>query len=292
MPHTSCLAGRRWDGSRFAVYRSRVLGIAPASPSRLLRCAQRGRCRACGNVIEWYGRPEQAPIGLHPQELAVATVPALCRWHVSAGLAHAQGDGTAWCRIPHLVVCPADEEYLLLNQHLRELRRRLGVRTRRLIDAGAFTPAAAVSAGEGCRSPRAVVQILHRRYMAAGRVEDIRCVALTRTRRRCCLPVADASPTGAWSLLPVASTARQPGNNRLMAVYDLGALPLGEQVRWRAQRCLRHAASSPAADAAPAEWEPFDPCAHAAFITAVPPATGLNRRPGCPGRATGPGGRP
>ncbi|WP_307787396.1 MULTISPECIES: hypothetical protein [Streptomyces] len=51
-----------------------------------------------------------------------------------------------------------------------------------------------------------------------------------------------------------------------MAVYDLGHLSYGEQLRWRTQRCPAHATASGAADLALADWEPFDPLLHAAHI--------------------------
>ncbi|MFI8989858.1 hypothetical protein ACIG63_33465 [Streptomyces antimycoticus] len=68
-----------------------------------------------------------------------------------------------------------------------------------------------------------------------------------------------------------------------MAVYDLTALPYAEQLRWRAQRCLQHAAAPSVADLAVADWEPFDPLIHHEHIhTRLPDRS---RRPG-PGRTT------
>jgi uncharacterized protein DUF6083 len=85
---------------------SRPLRVAAASPSRLLRTGQSGRCRRCGNRIDFYPRADQRPIALHPAELATAHVPAACRWHLSYGIAHPHSDGSAWCRIPHTMLCP------------------------------------------------------------------------------------------------------------------------------------------------------------------------------------------
>ncbi|MEW2398044.1 DUF6083 domain-containing protein [Streptomyces sp. NPDC046862] len=42
-----------------------------------------------------------------PAELTAAHVPEPCRWHLSGGIAYPHGDGSAWCRIPHAVICPA-----------------------------------------------------------------------------------------------------------------------------------------------------------------------------------------
>ncbi|MEU6231245.1 hypothetical protein [Streptomyces sp. NPDC047042] len=76
----------------------------------------------------------------------------------------------------------------------------LAVNTRRLIDAGAFTPPPAAPActpkpaasactpkpaASACRPARPAVQILYVRYLAAHPVEEIRCVAQTRRRHRC-----------------------------------------------------------------------------------------------------------
>ncbi|WP_251018313.1 DUF6083 domain-containing protein [Streptomyces sp. ISL-1] len=94
-------SGRRWDGTPSTPWRLRSLRVAADSPSRLLRTAQPQRCRDCGHRIDWYTRAHGQPVGLHPQELDPAAVPVSCRWHVDSGIAHAAGDGTRWCRIPH-----------------------------------------------------------------------------------------------------------------------------------------------------------------------------------------------
>ncbi|MBV1942376.1 hypothetical protein KUF83_38415 [Streptomyces sp. BV286] len=65
-----------------------------------------GRCRRCGNRIDFYPRADQRPFAVHPAELAIAHVPAAWRWHLSCGIAHPYGDGSAWCRIPHTMLCP------------------------------------------------------------------------------------------------------------------------------------------------------------------------------------------
>ncbi|WP_328665859.1 DUF6083 domain-containing protein [Streptomyces sp. NBC_00322] len=71
-------SGRRWDGTPTAPRRLRTLHVDADSPSRLLRTAQPSRCRDCGNRIDWYTRTQGRPVGLHPQELAAAAVPAAC----------------------------------------------------------------------------------------------------------------------------------------------------------------------------------------------------------------------
>ncbi|MEV6395905.1 DUF6083 domain-containing protein [Streptomyces sp. NPDC051907] len=261
-------SGRRWDGSRVAARRLRALRVAADSPTRLLRTARPGSCRDCGNRIDWYARAHGRPVALRPQELPTAVVPASCRWHVHSGVAHPAGDGTAWCRIAHPALCPARENAAPLTPQLTGLRRRLAVRTRRLVDTGAFLPPPAcppppVEAAV-CRPARPVVRILYGRYLAARPVDGIQCVAQTRRRHRCPSRVlAPNAPAGAWTLM--SATA---GRGRLalpaadMAVYDLASLPCAEQLRWRAQRCPAHAAASAAVDLAPPDWEVFDLLLH------------------------------
>ncbi|NUK82194.1 hypothetical protein HRW23_33515 [Streptomyces lunaelactis] len=258
--------------------------VAADSPSRLLRTAQPSRCRDCGNRIDWYSRTDHRPISLHPQELAAAAVPVSCRWHVDSGIAHAAGDGTRWCRIPHLVLCPAHQPTEPLTPQLAELRRRLALRTRRLLDTGAFTPPAPsdppVAEVSVCRPARPVVQILYGRYLAARPVDDIQCVAQTRRRRRCPHRVLAAEgPAGVWRLMPATAARGQlalPAAD--MAVYDLTHLPYAEQLRWRTQRCPAHVAAPAAADLALADWEVFDPLLHHQHIHARLPAAAPGRR--------------
>ncbi|MFJ2628591.1 DUF6083 domain-containing protein [Streptomyces sp. NPDC087532] len=101
-------SGRRWDGTpNRPHHRQRALCVASDSPTRLVRSAQPSRCCDCGNRIDWHTRPDARPVSLHPQELDATTVPAASRWHVSSGIAHPAHDGTPWCRIPHLALCPA-----------------------------------------------------------------------------------------------------------------------------------------------------------------------------------------
>jgi len=260
------------DGSPRTARPRRPLRVAAASPSRLLRTGQSGRCRRCGNRIDFYLRADQRPIALHPAELATAHVPAACRWHLSCGIAHPHGDGSAWCRIPHTMLCPDGTPTAPAGPHLEAMRRQLAVRTRRLIDTGAFTLAPATTceppAGTTGRPARSVVQLLLGRYLAETAIEDLRCVAQTRQRRRCPHPVlAPNTPQGVWTLLP---TSPQRGQlalpTGLMAVYDLSRLPYDEQLRWRTQRCTDHAATQGVADLALAGWQVFDPLLHTAHI--------------------------
>ncbi|MFF8433580.1 DUF6083 domain-containing protein [Streptomyces bacillaris] len=104
-PNTAS-TGRHWDGSPRTTRAPRPLRVADTSPSRLLRCGLSARCRLCGNRVDLYQRTDRRPIALHPAELAVAHIPAPCRWHLSCGIAHPYGDGSDWCRIPHDVLCP------------------------------------------------------------------------------------------------------------------------------------------------------------------------------------------
>ncbi|MEU9961235.1 DUF6083 domain-containing protein [Streptomyces sp. NPDC050982] len=260
-------ASCHWDGSPRAPRPRRPLRVAATSPSRLLRAGQSGRCRRCGNRIDFYQRTDQRPIALHPAELTAAHVPESCRWHLSSGIAHLHGDGSSWCRIPHAVLCPDRTPVTRTGPHLEAVRRQLAVRTRRLIDAGVFTPAppAVCEPPAGSDRPaRPVVQLLLGRYLAETPVEGIRCVAQTRHRHRCPEPVlAPNTPQGLWALLPASP---QCGQLTLLAVYDLSRLMYGEQLRWRTQRCPAHAAAPNAADLAMAGWQVFDPLLHAAHI--------------------------
>ncbi|MEU4494201.1 DUF6083 domain-containing protein [Streptomyces sp. NPDC023998] len=277
-------SGRRWDGTPTAPRHLRALRVAADSPSRLLRTAQPSRCRDCGNRIDWYTRPQGRPVGLHPQELAAAAVPAACRWHVDSGIAHPAGDGSRWCRIPHPVLCPAREPAEPLTPQLAELRRRLALRTRRLLDTGAFTPPPpgepTPASGPVCRPSRPVVQILYGRYLAARPVDDIQCVAQTRRRHRCPHRVLAAEgPAGVWVLMPATAARGQLALPAVgMAVYDLTHLPYAEQLRWRTQRCPAHGSAPAAADLALADWEVFDPLLHHQHIHARLPATAPARR--------------
>ncbi|WUQ66860.1 DUF6083 domain-containing protein [Streptomyces canus] len=272
-PPPAAAAARFWDGRPVHVPARRSLRVAPHAISRLLRCGQSDRCRDCGNRIEWYQRDRHRAVRLHPGEVLVSAVPAACRWHVSSGVAHPSHDGTPWCRLPHAVLCPARPAPQEAPE-LAELRRMLAVNTRRLIDAGAFTPPPAEPAcksASGCRPARPTVQILYVRYLAARPVEELQCVAQTRRRHRCTSPVLTSGARGGhWSLMPVAAHAGllAPAAET-MSVYSLAALPYAEQLRWRSQRCPQHSAIPTAADLA--EWEPFDPLLHSDHIhTRVP----------------------
>ncbi|WP_405669577.1 DUF6083 domain-containing protein [Streptomyces sp. NBC_01530] len=281
---------RRWDGSPVLAHRvRRSLQITPDGASRLLRCGQSGRCRECGNRIEWYHRSDRRPVRLHPHELPAARVPAACRWHVSSGVAHPAGDGSSWCRLPHAVVCPS-RETPPAPPELAGLRRSLAVRSRRLIDTGVFTPLPVSPEGPAprpavCRPARPIVQLLYVRYLASRPVDEIQCVAQTRRRLRCTSPLlASDAPAGIWRLMPATATSGQlalPAD--VMAIYDLSRVSYAEQLRWRTQRCPQHAAVPTAADLAVADWEPFDPLRHHEHIHSRLPA--LTRRSGPAGRA-------
>ncbi|MDX2815714.1 DUF6083 domain-containing protein [Streptomyces sp. PA03-5A] len=266
--------GFAWDGSRKNYRARRALRIDEDSPSRLLRSAQVGRCDVCGNRVEWYQRPGSTPVPLHPDELSASTVPAGERWHVSSGAAHAGHDGSAWCRVRHHAVCPAGPAGNR-SPLLAEMRRALGLTSRRLQDAGLFMPRPdqeSVLPVLPCRPVRPVVCLLYTRFLPPGSLEDLRCVAHTRTRRRCGLPVQDPGALpGTWRLEPV-DPLLGPGGGRLpivqevMAVYDLTGLPYAEQLRWHKQRCSTHAGNDEAADHARTEWEPFNPVRHRPYI--------------------------
>ncbi|MGW6739318.1 DUF6083 domain-containing protein [Streptomyces sp. NPDC055025] len=285
MHSTPAPAGRHWDGTCTHVRRARSLGIAPTSASRLLRAGQNRHCTACGNLVERYDRTGHPPIGLHPHELAVTAVPLTCRWHVSSGIAHPAGDGTPWCRIPHRLLCPARTTPAALTPQLTGLRRHLALRTRRLTDSGAFTPASAqpqptepATTPDACQPIRPVMQLLYGRYLAACPVEDIQCVAQTRRRHRCTRPVLDPAAPGTWILLPTGpATGQRALPDVFIAVYDLSPLPYAEQLRWRTQRCPSHVATPAAADLVRADWEVFDPLLHHQHTAPRLPATTRHR---------------
>lgn len=282
-------APRHWDGSPLSSpRRHRFLRVSPASPSRLLRTGHNSRCRGCGNRIEWYQRDDHRPISLHPAEFATTDVPASCRWHLSCGIAHRRDDGSAWCRIPHALLCPRRTITTRLTPPMAQARRQLAVRTRTLIDTGHFTPPAPSPPPAPREKPvapgltRPVVQFLCTRYLAAHPLDVIQCVAQTRTRRRCPQPIlGGGAPCGTWTLLPTS-----PGRGQLvlpaglMAVYDLSHLPYAEQLRWRAQRCTAHAAAPGAADLALTQWQVFDPLLHHPHIRPRLPETAPDSRRG------------
>ncbi|MFB7335239.1 DUF6083 domain-containing protein [Streptomyces adustus] len=262
----------------------RFLRVDPEGISRLLRCGQTAACHECGNLTEWYVRSNERRVRLHPHEFPADRVPESCRWHVSSGVAYPSGDGSAWCRLPHAVLCPARPAPPDAPE-LSELRRSLALRTRRLLDADSFAPPAATqpdgSPGDHvCRPARPIVQLLYVRYLATRPVDEIQCVAQTRRRLRCTATLlGPGTPGGTWALVPASAAHGQlalPAD--VMAVYSLSALPYLEQLRWRAQRCPQHAATLGAADLAVTDWEAFDPLRHHEHIHARLPTHG--RRPG------------
>ncbi|WP_327293549.1 MULTISPECIES: DUF6083 domain-containing protein [unclassified Streptomyces] len=280
--HPTTASGHHWDGSSLRPHRPRVLRVAETSPTRLLRTAQPGTCRHCGNRIHWYPRTGHHLIALHPHELPTRTGPATSRWHVYAGTAHPHADGTPWCSIPHTDLCPAEDPPAQLTPQLTELRRGLALRTRRLLDHGFLSPPPeqpTPSPGAPCQPARPVVQLLQSRYLARHPIEDIRCVAQTRRRHRCPRPVLDPQgPAGVWTLMPAPVGHGQLAlPETLMAVYDLTSLPYPEHLRWRTQRCPSHATAPGAADLALADWEIFDPLLHHQHMHPRLPTT--SRRP-------------
>ncbi|MEU0836326.1 DUF6083 domain-containing protein [Streptomyces sp. NPDC005969] len=278
-------SGRRWDGTpNRPHHRQRALRAAPDSPTRLVRSAQSSRCHDCGNRIDWYTRPDNRPVSLHPHELDATTVPAASRWHVNSGIAHPADDGTPWCRIPHLALCPARPDPTPLSPQIAALRRHLALHTRRLLDTGTLTPptpdtASPATAQGPCRPARPIVLALHTRYLAAQPIDTIQCVAQTRRRHRCTHPVlSPGAPAGTWTLVPATTGRRQLAlPDGLMAVYDLTHLTYTEQLRWRHQRCLHHAAAPGAADLAFCNWEPFNPLLHHQHIHNRLPTTARHR---------------
>lgn len=261
--------GRHWDGSPRTARPRRPPQTTAINSGRVPRTGHSGRCRQCAHRIDWYQRTDQRPIALHPTEMPACQIPTSFHWHLGGGIAHPHGDGSAWCRIAHLVLCPRRTPTTPTGPHIESLRRQLAVRTRRLIDTGQFTPAPPTTCTPPASSGRPalpVVQLLLGRYLAGAPLEDLRCVA--HTRRRCPQPVLHpTSPRGVWTLLPASPQHGQLAvPTRLMAVYDLSCLPYAEQLRWRTQRCPSHAAPPGGADFAPAGWQIFDPLRHTAHI--------------------------
>jgi hypothetical protein len=274
---------RHWDGSRTSPCARRGLRIAADTSTSLLRSGQVGRCRDCGHSVEWYYRADHRPVPLHPRDVPATAVPEKSRWHVSSGTAYPAGDGSTWCRLPHAALCPARDPNPPMP-HLSGLRRRMAAHTRRLIDTGALAPELSTAVETECRPARPVVQILGIRYLAARPVDDIRCLArTTRGRTRCTQPLPDPEQQpGTWLLLPATATTGQLAlpAGLVMAVYDLSALPYGEQLRWRAQRCSHHGFAT--AEMALTDWEPFDPLTHHEHIHSRLPGRIRPARPAGP----------
>ncbi|MFF9127962.1 hypothetical protein ACF09J_32700 [Streptomyces sp. NPDC014889] len=128
------------------------------------------------------------------------------------------------------------------------------------------------------------MQLLYVRYLAARPVDEIQCVARTRRRHRCTNTLlSPGALAGVWRLVPATETSGQLAlPSAVMAVYDLSSVPYAEQLRWRAQRCLQHAAIPTVADLAVADWELFDPLRHREHIHNRLPAP--TRRPDLAGR--------
>ncbi|MCX2184988.1 hypothetical protein KV205_31335 [Streptomyces sp. SKN60] len=259
--------------------------VARDSPSRLLRIAQSSHCRDCGNPVNWHTTSNRRAIPLHPFELPTAIVPESHRWHLASGIAYPAGDGGPWCRLAHLALCPARVTPDAVSPALDDIRRRLALNTRRLIDAGLLTPGGHPETEPHpddpypCTPARPVVQLLYGRYIASASIDDIQCVAQTVRRTRCTNPVlAPGATPGRWTLMP--STPHRRSTQQLglpatdIAVYDLSHLPYSEQVRWRTQRCPTHATINAAPDLALADWELLDPLLHHQFLaTRLPQGT-------------------
>ena len=278
--------GCPWDGSPRTAPARRPLRVAATSPNRLLRAGQRGRCRHCGNRIDLYPRADGQPIALHPAELVTAHVPASCHWHLSSGIAHPHSDGSAWCRIPHAVLCPQRPPICRISPSLESVRRQLAVRTRRLIDTGVFTtPTARAPPVQRLTAPTArSCGCCWATTSPTRPVEAIRCVAQTSHRHRCSRPVlAPDSPPGSWRLLPPApSAANPPCPRRRWPSTTSANCPMREQRRWRMQRCPAHATAPGAADLALAGWQGVDSTpartAHAHPLCRYPPTHGSGER--------------
>jgi Family of unknown function (DUF6083) len=271
-------ADHAWDSSFKNRRPQRNLRVDKDNHSRLLRAGQRAPCTGCGNPVDWHYHPDNRPVPLHPHELPTTAVPPTHRWHLAQGIAYPIPDGTPWCRISHLAICPAlpaDSQPVALHH----LRRELAVLTRRLLETGRFTPTAPTppSRTRTADTPvRHIVRILRALYLAPGPATDVRCVAQTTKRTRCTRPL-DTHPDhhGRWIIIEVP---RSSGPRHLadylvgtaMAVFDLDRLPYTEQLRWRTQHCPAHAAST-AADTTLTQWEPFDAFAHSIHITSMPP---------------------
>ncbi|MCZ4120221.1 DUF6083 domain-containing protein [Streptomyces sp. H39-S7] len=266
--------GFAWDGTPKNRRPPRALRVSPDSPTKLLRSGQTGHCTACGNRIEWYYRDSDRAVPLHPGELPTQLVPDGQRWHVLSGVARPSQDGSPWCRVHHDALCPATPDLGIPG--LQEARRNLALNTRRLLDAGRFTPRQNPPAAESTPAPlrRPAVQLLHLLYLAPAPVDQILCVAQTRTRHRCTLPLlAPRTTPGTWILIPTPANPGHltaPDTPTVMATYDLSQQPYAEQLRWRAQRCPTHAATPSAADIALTGWEPFDTFLHHQHIHPQP----------------------
>ncbi|MEV5426906.1 DUF6083 domain-containing protein [Streptomyces cellulosae] len=243
--------------------------IAAHSPSRLLRAGQTGRCRSCGNRIDWYQRDDNRPTPPHLTAAATTDVPAACRRHTSNGIAYPHDDGSGWCRLPHAAQCPRASQHRVTSPRQTLLSRHLTVRSHRLIDTSALTPAPSTSSTltETTSPDLPVVRILLTPYHAQEPVEIIRSIAQTRQRHRCTRPSLDPPrPAERWTPLPVQphhSHPALPGGT--MAVHNLNHPPYGEQLRWRTQRCTTHTALS-AADLPLADRQPLTPLLRTAHI--------------------------
>ncbi|MEU7011855.1 DUF6083 domain-containing protein [Streptomyces sp. NPDC046332] len=275
MPMRSTHAtGRYWDGSPITRRPRRTLNVDCDSPS-LLRIAQRSRCRDCGNLIDWHTTSSYRPVSLHPDEVPAVLVPADLQWHLASGVAYPAGDGSRWCRLSHITLCPASTEPCTLPPTLQDVRRRLALNTRRHTDTKTLTPrhssAAPPSHEESCVPGRPVVRILYGLYITSLPVQEIQCVAQTGHLTRCTDPVlAHGATPGRWALMqasPHRRPHRQVGHSLSgFAVYDLSHLSYSEQKRWRAQRCPAHAATPGALGLEFADWEPFDPSLHHPYL--------------------------
>jgi hypothetical protein len=248
MRHSPSFTARRRDGSKTVHYRRpRGPSIAATKRCRLLCSGQPGHCACCGYLVDCCGRLEPPSADLNPGEPASPETPALYRWHVSDNVAHAQADSTPRCRIPRSCLRPGREEHLALTPCRQQWRRRLVVRTRRLIDSGAFSPE-----GTATAVPRAVATAHGHPAQAVLHILPIRCHLLLRPQT---VQAADHRPhlTGTQPLLPRHAAHRHPA--RLLAIYGRAVVHCIKQLRRRDQLCTHQVEASTAADFARTGWD-------------------------------------
>ncbi|MER7761651.1 DUF6083 domain-containing protein [Streptomyces sp. NPDC097619] len=273
-----------------------TLRINPHSPSRALRSDNTDRCAYCGHRVWWFDRADGGRIPLVPKEFPVRAVPVRARWAVDGGMARIGDMGRGTCWLAHPAVCPGMEHEDEDDPQLAGARRALAVRTRKLVESGAFVPRPRVPEEEsGDLADSAPAALVPRPREAGPRerhvlsysgilllgpdtIDRIGCVSVAAgTGERCRNTVLDRTSNyqGDWQRVPVPVPPGRAGPtlwaDAHMWVYALDGVDYTESVRWRNQRCVAHEAGT-TPDAAQVEWVRFTPFRDADHILYGRPA--------------------
>ncbi|WP_257574050.1 DUF6083 domain-containing protein [Streptomyces sp. JJ66] len=270
--------------------------IGPGNASHTLVRNTRGRCRWCGNPVEWRDSFDQGRVPLMPQWFPARKIPPRYRWHVETGIAFlgAHPNDLGRCRVKHSTVCPAIEHEDLTDPVMLQIVSALGVAQQKFIARG-FVPAPPAASEAEVQEPdppsaaraggqRHIIAYCRTLRIAPGRIEDLRCLATASTTAERCKNFVFDAAEGAWTKVEIPEDKSRAGQTILnitggyMWVWALDALDYQNSARWMRQRCPDHATHATAPDARDNELVTFDPKRHGDFVLARRP-TGYDYQP-------------